>query len=469
MSELFSEQTFFDLFEIEDDILREQRKAEIRQDALAMHKAREFDKLYKLYYADYKRLKMEQNPSEISRVRQKLACDEYGKVKKTRENFLLILQNDPYFENYFLLNEFTDGREFGQGKKARPYTDANDAQVRYYIETNYGLSDSGKTDDAITMMFESHRYHPIRETIEAIHWDGKPRIRDMLHKYLGAADDAYTRDVSRLIFHAGILRLYEPGCKADLMPVLIGRQGEGKSTFVRMLAIKDDWFREIGEFEGQRGMEALEGGFICEVSELLALKRTKEAAAVKSYLTRQYDNYRKPYAKYPVNNPRKCIFIGTTNTEQFIGDPTGGRRYLPVKISEGHIWEDIEAFKQDIEQCWAEAYADYIAGKASAVETPELLPVIRMHQEDAKEDDWRIGAIEEYLEDKRLVCVKQIWEEALKMNAPPTKRDSMEIATLMQGFGEWEKKANPTRIQNYGLQKVWEKKMEFNAADWDDI
>lgn len=469
MSEFLSKDSFYELFDIEDDVTREHKKDQMRQAALLMHKARTFDKLYKLHLAGWQEMKRLQNPTDVNKVRQLLSADQYGKVYKTRENLLCILQHDPYFANYFLLNEFTGNREYGKDGKVRPYADTDDAMARHYIEKNYGISDKQKLEDAITLEFERHRYHPIKERIEAIAWDGKRRIETMLVRYLGASDDPYTRDVSRIIFHSAILRLYHPGCKADFMPVLIGKQGEGKSTFVRLLNMEDDWFREVSEFEGQRGMEALEGGFICEVSELLALKRTKDANAVKAYLTRQSDNYRKPYAKYVTTSPRQCIFIGTTNTEQFVNDPTGGRRYLPVKVGAGCIWQDVDAFKAEVLQCWAEAYADYKAGRASAIEDPQVRELVKAHQEAAREDDWRIGVIEDYLQGKNVVCVKQIWEEALKMSHPPDKRDSMEISQLMQSFEEWEKRSGSIRVPGYGKQKVWERKSFETPIEWEDL
>lgn len=466
---LLSADRFTAIFEIADEIEREKAKNALRETAKELHKTREFDRLYKLYAADYKRMQLEESQNSVDQVKAMLQLDDSAKVRRTRDNFLKILELDKHFEKYFLFNEFTLNRECRDGEKIRLFSDADEADIRHYIEKTYNISDNQKTEDAITLIFEKNKYHPIHEKIESTTWDGVPRIRFMLQKWLSCEDTPYIREVGRLIFHSGILRLYEPGCKADLMPVLIGKQGANKSTFVRKLAISDDWFREIGEFEGSRGMEALEGGFICEVSELLALKRSKESAAVKSFLTRQYDNYRKPYAKYPVNNPRKCIFIGTTNTQQFINDPTGGRRYLPVEVGEGHIWENMAAFEQDVLQCWAEAYADYQAGNATAVESRDLLPDIRAHQENAQEDDWRIGAIEEYLEDKSIVCVKQIWEEALKMNFPPTKRDSMEVSLLMQNMSEWEKTGRNARLPKYGLAKVWERKAKFALTNWEEI
>ena len=117
------------------------------------------------------------------------------------------------------------------------------------------------------------------------------------------------------------------------MPVLIGtKQGEGKSTLVRWLAMKDDYFTEVTEIEGQKGMEAVEGAWICEMGELLALTKAREIEAVKSYLTRLADRYRRPFDRRVTDHKRQCIFIGTTNKEQFLTDKTGNRRFYPVKV-----------------------------------------------------------------------------------------------------------------------------------------
>lgn len=179
--------------------------------------------------------------------------------------------------------------------------------------------------------FHLQPYHPVREAITALRWDGKPRLEEMLIRYLGAPDTAYTREVSRLIFAGGIHRAFRPGCKFDVMPVLVGlRQGEGKSTFVRWLAMDDAFFREVTVLEGQKGSEAVEGAWICEMAELLALRRAKDAEAVKGFISRQSDSYRRPYQRHTEDVPRSCIYIGTTNRAEFLTDVTGNRRFYPI-------------------------------------------------------------------------------------------------------------------------------------------
>ena len=137
--------------------------------------------------------------------------------------------------------------------------DSLEATLRLYIESVYGLHNPKKLTDALQIAFHLQPYHPVREAITALRWDGKPRLEEMLIRYLGAPDTAYTREVSRLIFAGGIHRAFRPGCKFDVMPVLVGlRQGEGKSTFVRWLAMDDAFFREVTVLEGQKGSEAVE-------------------------------------------------------------------------------------------------------------------------------------------------------------------------------------------------------------------
>jgi len=144
------------------------------------------------------------------------------------------------------------------------------------------------------------------------------------------------------------------------MPVLIGKQGGGKSTFVRWLAMEDRFFTELRTIEGKEGLEAINGAWIVEVSELLALTRTKEQEAVKAYLSTLVDKYRPAYGRNIVEQPRSCVFIGTSNRAQFIVDKTGGRRFYPVEcVRTGYdLFRRETEIREYIQQCWAEAYAN---------------------------------------------------------------------------------------------------------------
>lgn len=396
-----------------------------------------------------------------------LALDGRGNVMSTTDNILQIVQNDPKFTGlkFNLLTYAPEQERFGKTEK---WTDADDAEARRYIELQYKIHSVQKTDDAFRIVFAQNEYHPVRDLVNSFEWDGKSRIGEFLCKWTKCEDTPYTREVSRLIFAGGIHRLYNPGCKFDDMPVLIGtRQGEGKSTLVRWLALRDEYFTEVNEFEGQRGIEAVEGAWICEVSELLAMTRAREQEAVKSYLTRLNDRYRMPFDKRVTDHPRQCVFIGTTNKEQFLTDKTGNRRFYPVKVMQsGYDLFDHEGeIKDYIRQCWAEARVLLERGEIKPYADRTLIAEIRQKQEDATEDDYRIGLIEDYLDGKTEVCVLEIWKKALKGNefSSPSKKDSQEISIIMQSMQGWERAKKVKRFGEYGVQRYWVNK---SGAGW---
>jgi len=402
-----------------------------------------------------------------------LAFDSRNRPLATVDNFLIILQNDVKFSG-LKFNLLTYSPEQVRGGKTEKWTDADDAEARRYIEKEYGIHSVQKIDDALRIVFAQNEYHPVRDLVDSFVWDGESRICDFLHRWTKCEDTPYTREVSRLIFAGGIHRLYNPGCKFDDMPVLIGtKQGEGKSTLVRWLALKDEYFTEVNEFEGQRGIEAVEGAWICEVSELLAMTRAREQEAVKSYLTRLNDRYRMPFDKRVTDHPRQCVFIGTTNKEQFLTDKTGNRRFYPVRVrQDGYdLFDHAEEIKEYICQCWAEAKVLFDKGEIPPYADRRLIADIRKMQSDATEDDYRIGLIEAYLESRSEVCVLDIWYNALQMSefSKPAKKDSQEIGIIMQSFQEWERQEKAKRFSEYGLQRWWAKNRRPAESELDAV
>lgn len=222
--------------------------------------------------------------------------------------------------------------------------------------------------------------------------------------------------------------------------------------------MRDDFFTEVTEIEGQKGMEAVEGAWICEMGELLALTRAKDVEAVKSFMTRQVDHYRKPYDKRPTDSPRMCVFVGTTNKEQFLTDKTGNRRFYPVKVGQSgyELFDRKEEVQADIRQCWAEAKHLYDMGELLPYADRSLLNEIREKQAESVEDDYRVGMIQAYLEDKTITCCVDIWKNALNNQfTKPSKRDSVEISLIMDNLAGWNKEKKAVRIGEYGPQKCW--------------
>lgn len=434
----------------------------------AMMRAKDLDCVdaLKRRVAAYKKTERETQRENLRNYRESrmvldLETDGTGRPMPTISNFLLVLRNDPKFSS-IRFNELSRSPEKTVHGIVKKWTDADDADTREYIERVYKIHSAQKCDDALRIIFQERSYNPVTELIDSLVWDGVPRITEFLAKWAKCEDTPYTREVSRLVFAGGIHRIYNPGCKFDDTMVLIGtKQGEGKSTIARWLAMKDEFFTEVSEIDGQKGMEAVEGAWICELGELVAVKRAKEVEAVKSFMTRQVDHYRKPYDKRPGDYPRMCIFIGTVNEEQFLTDKTGNRRFYPVVVHQTgyELYKSKTEVQEYIRQCWAEAKHLYDNGKLNPYADQSILSVIREKQAESVEDDYREGMIKEYLDGKTCVCSIEIWENALKNhNIKPSRKDSRDISLIMKKMEGWEKQGRTIRTQEYGVQRCWVKK-----------
>lgn len=465
-ADILKDDVFLSLLEIADPVKYERTFQALEKRAAELRTKTEFKKTLKAF----KEKEKNYNKSEVKHELTKqgtvpLKFDGGKNPQLTIENFLSILENDPLLKDYLLYNELSNAPECISSGEIRRWKDEDDSWLRGYIEQNYCIYSPQKLDDALRVRFNQRRYHPVREKIQSITWDGKPRIKRFLIEWLKVDDCPYSEEVSRLIFVGGIHRAFNPGCKFEDMAVLIGKkQGEGKSTIIRWLAMDDKFFREVNEIDGQRGVEAVEGGWICEVSELLALKRTKEVEAAKSYFSRQTDTYRKPYDKRVTENPRQCIFIGTTNTAEFLTDKTGNRRYYPVECNSSgrDLFEHKAEIQEYIEQCWAEAYALYQKGELPPVLDKSILPEAQYRQESALEDDYRVGMVKAYLDGKsegESVCIIELWQEALGESFKPTRKDSNELALIMQSAPGWIKVPSVQVTSRWGRQRCWIKQV----------
>lgn len=396
-----------------------------------------------------------------------LSVNHLQKAEKTIPNFLTIFEMDSNLKDIVQFNELSMSAE--STRTGKLWNEQDDSLVKAYIEKNYGVRNNECYYDAFNIVCHKNSYNPIKRLIDNSKWDGKKRIDGLFQKYLKCDDTEYTKEVARLVFAGGIARLYNAGCKFDFMPIFRGTQGSGKSSFIRWLALNDSWFKEVNEIDGQEGKEALDGAWICEISELLALTKSKEVEAVKSFITRQNDNYRKPYERRVTDNPRKCIFIGTTNKTQFLTDKTGNRRFLPIETHcNGYdLYEQEQECREDILQCWLEAKHNFDNNNYSLVANKDILDKIVEQQNSYVEDDWRVGVIEKYIENKNKVCVKEIWDKAFKYSERTiTKKDSNDIVSIFDNYfnGEWER-SNCIRFEDYGRQRGWRKKLQPNDVD----
>ena len=356
----------------------------------------------------------------------------------------------------------------------REWSNFDDSNLRSYIESNYGIKSPEKIMDALTNV--SHRYavNPIVDVLETCcqQWDGKEHICNLLPDMLGAEKSEYTTAVMKTFMAGAIMRILRPGCKFDYMMVLVGEQGCGKSSFLRYLAIRPEWFNDnFSTFDTAKAIENVRGMWIVEVGELQAMKRAKDVESIKAFITSRVDNYRPPYGRRTEQRPRMCVLAGTTNSHNFLTDTTGNRRFLPIECvaaNRAYIMHEDEAKTQaEIVQAWGEAYDAVKRGDYNLVLPTQLEKMAIDKQEEYVEEDIRIGIIQAWLDkhDGERVCVAQIWKEALGNEYTPiSRREINELHDIMRNsVTEWEF-VGRQRCGNYGHQRAYEKKKSFNTV-----
>ena len=197
-------------------------------------------------------------------------------------------------------------------------TDTDMKYIRLYLEENYDLTSEKKIIDAADLAAHQNSYHPVRDYLNSLTWDGTERIRYCLHYFLGAEADEYTFQALRLFLLGAIHRAFCPSCKFEVMLCLVGGQGAGKSTFLRLLAGKDEWFSDdLRKLDDENVYRKLQGHCIIEMSEMIATANAKSIEEIKSFLSRQKEVYKIPYETHPADRLRQCVFGGTSNAMTF--------------------------------------------------------------------------------------------------------------------------------------------------------
>ena len=331
-------------------------------------------------------------------VRQKKSTQ----LENSLYNIKLIMQNDPYMKN-IVFNQLADGMEIkGEVPWAHPgkfWRDADDAQLICYVDDNYGTFSARNYDIAVAKAVDDRSYHPIREYFAALPpWDGVARVDTLLIDYLGAADNAYTRAVSRKVLCAAYRRIKEPGIKFDYMPVLNGAQGIGKSTFIANLGM--DWFSDsltLSDMNDKTAAEKLQGYWILEIGELAGMKKA-DLDKVKAFVSRVDDKYRASFGRRVTSHPRQCVFFGTTNSENgYLRDITGNRRYWNIKLSGSSKYRPWQMTSELVQQIWAEVMILADAGEKLYL-PPDLEEYAKEEQREAMEHDEREGLVRLYLD-----------------------------------------------------------------------
>lgn len=423
---------------------------------------------------------------------EKLTYDKKGEIENTIQNALVVLENDPRVKDRLVYDEFANRALVKDGvpwtdMKDHDWLDMDDSGVRFFLENNYNITTAYKIEDAKNLVFDRNKYHPVRDYITGLEWDGRERVDTLFIDYLGAEDNVYTRSVAKIQLVGAVARILVPGIKFDTMPTLSGPQGIGKSTFISKLA--RGWFSDnLDTMKGKEAAELIQGVWHIELAELNATRKA-DRDMVKSFLSRQEDIYRVAYSRHTSHFPRQCVFWGTTNDRDFLRDPTGDRRNYPIQCHyqqpKKNIWDDLT--DKEVGQIWAEAYQLFKDGEPIYLKGEAQKIALEM-QKEFKEDTPLAGLIEEYLDrdypanwdemdlvervsflrgdgdtftqgelnyKKDRVCVLEVWCELLNKRPGDLKPiNSREINDILRGLSGWEAHKTKMRFGKiYGTQR----------------
>lgn len=412
------------------------------------------------------------NEDVLSLLACKVDYDKDGKEKnrkvlQTVRNLEIIMENDKRFSGRIRFDEFSQqtylaGSVIWQpDNDGRPWSSYDDSALFSILQSDYEMKSRNDYFDAVKNVSMRNKFHPVREMLDSFKWDKEEHIRYLLPDYLGAENTEYSYQVMRLYMVGTVARVYVPGCKFDYTLIFTGRQGLGKSTFLRRLALKDEWFNDsLDSLDTDKAAQAIMGSWIVELAELKSLARTAGGVdSVKRFLTATQDKIRLPYERRTDVFLRQCTFAGTTNKSDFLQDETGNRRFLIIQTG---INEPIKSLfvpeaTEDIKAAWAQAVHIWKTEKPELVLPDSCREEAQRLQDDSMADDGKVGIITEYLADKQRTCAIEIWQEALGEQGRPQKWQAGEINNIILSLPGWKKMKSPSRFGKYGQQRGFQK------------
>ena len=396
--------------------------------------------------------------------------DEDGNVKSVKQlvhNFEIVMDKDSRFAGKIRLNEFAQqpylygSVPWENENNCRAWSSHDDSALFSLIQADYGLKSRQDFADALKNVSMRNKFHPVRELLDSLTWNGKEHIRSLLPEYLGAEDSDYTYQVMRLWMLGAVSRVYEPGSKFDYTIILQGSQGIGKSTFLKLMALDDSWFNDsLDSLDSDKAVQSLTGSWIIELAELKSLARTAGGVeSVKRFLTATQDKYRIPYERRADTFYRQCVFAGTTNKDDFLQDETGNRRFLIIHTGATKPSKSLftpEAM-DDIKQAWAEAVHIWKNEDPQLILPEKCMQQAKELQEANMADDGKRGIILGYLEGKTQVCAREIWFEALEESISPKSYQTSEINSIIAKVPGWQRMKTPRKFPKYGSQRGFQK------------
>ena len=226
-----------------------------------------------------------QPPQSIEEIKAGLETTEKGGVRQSIRNCLTVFQRDPLLSGAIAYNILTDRKDIikpiGFHRESTALTDTDMKYLLLYLEETYGLTSEKKIETAIGIVANENKYHH-PDFLNSLAWDGTERIRFCLRHFLGADVDDYTYEALKLFMLGAITRAFKPGSKFEIMLCLVGGQGAGKSTFFRLLAVRDEWFSDdLRKLDDDNVYRKLQGHWIIEMSEMMATANAKSIEEIK--------------------------------------------------------------------------------------------------------------------------------------------------------------------------------------------
>ncbi|MFL2072001.1 VapE domain-containing protein [Marinilactibacillus psychrotolerans] len=335
----------------------------------------------------------EKNKPAENNVMPRLILNSNGNVKKLLTNLKMIIASSPSIKGIGY-NEFTKETTI----RGEPINDNFINNLRLMVDQQYLITFS--KDDVLTVVNQLARelntYHPIKKMIESKQWDRRERVESLFIDYLGADNNEYIQMVTRKWLVGAVARIYNEGVKFELVPILQGKQGKGKSTIASKLGGKYfvDSLKTLGKTKDD--YQLLIGSWIIELGELASLNST-ETENTKNFISATSDKLRMPYDRITSDLKRTCVFIGTTNADEYLNDLTGGRRFFPIPLDNEPTKNVFELNTETIQQIWAEAFYYFNQGE-EIFSNPELEKMAKEYREAVSEEDLIFSDIDNFLE-----------------------------------------------------------------------
>lgn len=334
-----------------------------------------------------------------------------------------------------------------------PITDSDYTRLRMNLE-RWGFKPISRDNirDVVQKVAEDCQVDSAMDWLKGLKWDGVPRIDNFLINYFSADDEPYSVAVSQYLWTALAGRALKPGIKVDMVPVLVGDQGLGKSSGVQALAPSQESFAEINLMDRDDDLSRkMRGVLVAEIGELRGLSG-RDAESIKAFITRTHEQWVPKYKEFAVRFPRRAVFIGTTNQDQFLADPTGNRRWLPIRVEE----IDVKAIERDRDQLWAEA-VERFKEKGILYKEAETLAKDK-HQEFALRDSW-VDVVAKWLDtpdafdegvrprDKPYLKTHEVLQEAIGLDMKNIHRaQETRVGYVLKELGYERKRL---RVENY--------------------